>query len=347
MECAGFTLGYIAELANGRLKGDPEITVTKPSPITSAQEGDITFYLNPKYKKYLETTKASCVVVPVGTIIQNPNISTIEVEEPYLAMIKILSLWEIKPSFMGISEHAFVSEDARIDKSVTIYPFAFIGKRVKIGSGTVIHPFCFIGDDCVIGQNVLIYPNVTIYSNCEVGDGSILHSGVVIGADGFGFTVYWGEIYKIPQVGSVKIGRNVEIGANSCVDRATMGDTIVNDNTKIDNQCQIAHNVIVGKNVRSAGQSGIAGSSEIGDWCVFGGQVGVVDHLKLGVGVIAGARAAVMKNAESGQVLLGTPAVERKKFLRTHTILNNLPDYIRKIQELEKRISELERKEKR
>ncbi len=343
------TLKEIADFVGGEIYGDENEKVFAPSDISKAKKGNISFLISEKYEKYLYESQASCLVTEKGFLnrkkdeVKNLKIKNfIEVENPSLAMIRILSLWEYKIHFPKEAKSlSYISPTAKIGKDVLVFPFCYIGKDVDIGEFSIIMPGTFVGDGSKIGRRVTIFPNVSIYPFCEIGDNSIIHSGAVIGSDGFGYISHFGEIIKIPQVGTVKIGKAVEIGANTCIDRATMTETIVEDDVKIDNLVQVAHNVKIGKGTRIASLTGIAGSSEIGEYCIFGGQVGVVDHVKIGDFAIIAARSAIISDTEGGKILMGEPAMERGKFLRIHSLYLKLPDLYERIKKLEKEVQEL------
>lgn len=341
------TLQELADFIYGRVVGDPNEVVFKPSEIRKAKRGDISFLVSPKYEKYLLDCEASCLVVSKDFLakFQRVNLKVknfIEVENPLLAMLKILSLWEYKISFPdGGRKLAYISQSAKVDPSALIFPFCYIGANSEIGEKSVLMPGVFVGDGAKIGNGVFMFPNSVVYPLCEIGDNSIVHAGTVIGADGFGYVSHFGEILKVPQVGNVKIGRNVEIGANSCVDRATMGSTEIGDDVKVDNLVQIAHNVSVGRGTRIVALTGIAGSSKIGEFCILGGQVGVSDHVEVGDYTLVGARTAIISNVEGGKVVMGEPAMERTKFLKVHTIYTKLPEIYERLKKLEKEVEDL------
>ncbi len=340
-----FSLGELASFVDGELIGDRNETVTAPAEISKAQKGNISFLVSQKYRKFLKDCKATCIVVEKGfTETEKERISElevknfIEVDNPTLAMIKILSLWEYKVRFPDGHNLSYISPDAKVGEGVVVFPFVYVGSGAEIGNGSILMPGVFIGDGAKIGKGVFLFPNVVVYPYCEIGDNSIIHAGAVIGSDGFGYVSYFGEIVKVPQVGAVKIGRSVEIGANSCVDRATMGYTYIEDDVKVDNLVQIAHNVRIGRGTRIAALSGIAGSSTIGEYCIFGGQVGISDHVNVGDFAMVGARSAIMSDTEGGKVLMGEPAMERTKFLKTHALYLKLPEIYERLKELESKL---------
>ena len=350
------SLKEVAEFLGGKLIGDPSEKVSKPAEIKGAEKGTIAFLSNPKYEKFVEDCEATCLVVEQGYYerkkreIDEGKIKVknfIEVENPVLSMLRFLSLFEYKVSFPeGAGNLSFISSSAKLGKDVAVFPFCYVGAGVEIGDGSILMPGVFIGDNSKIGKRVIIFPNAVLYPYSEVGDDSVIHAGAVIGSDGFGYISFFGEIKKIPQVGEVKIGKNVEIGANSCVDRATLEATEISDDVKIDNLVQVAHNVKIGRGTRIASLTGIAGSSRVGEFCVFGGQVGVSDHVEVGDFVLAGARTAIISKVDSGKVVMGEPAMERPKFLKVHGLYLKLPEIWERIKKLEREIKELREKVK-
>lgn len=339
----GIKLKDLAKLLEGELSGDGEILITGISGIREANEGDITFISHQKYKPELENTKASAIIATREFKDLEKNF--IFVDNPYFAFSRILKYFhekEYKPR--GIDLKAVVGNNAVIGKDVSIYPLAVIGDNVKIGDRAVIYSGVYIGDNSIIGDDSLIYPNVTIRENVVIGKRVILHSGVVIGSDGFGYATDKGIHHKIPQIGSVAIEDDVELGANVTVDRATLGKTIIKRGTKVDNLVQIAHNVMVGEDSIIVAQAGVSGSTEIGKHCVIGGQVGFVDHLKIGDNVMIGAQSGVMSDVAPNQVILGSPAIPHKDWLRAQAVYQKLPELRKKVSDLEKRLAELEKK---
>lgn len=335
-------LGEIAYLLNGEIIGNPEIEITGVSGIGEAQEGDITFLSKEGYRKYLLECKASCVMVkePINGL----GITQLRVSNPHLAFAKLLEHFYTKPkSPIGISEGSIVSNSATIGKNVSIFPFSYISDGVFIDDGVVIYPFVFVGFDTKIGRDSIIYPNVVLRENVKIGNRVIIHSGSVIGSDGFGYVFDEGRHYKIPQVGGVIVEDDVEIGSNVSIDRATTGNTIVGEGTKIDNLVQIAHNVKIGKNSIIIAQVGIAGSTDIGDFVTLAGQVGIVDHVKIESGTMIGAQSGVSKDVAKG-FYSGSPIMPHSEWLKTQVLLAKLPELHRKIKELEEKVNELERR---
>jgi UDP-3-O-[3-hydroxymyristoyl] glucosamine N-acyltransferase len=336
----------IASLVNGEVIGPPkadDIEITGVSGIRSAREGDITFLSAEHYRKYLAGCKASCILIKEP--IEGLQTTQLRVSNPHLAFAKLLGHFYIKPQKpLGISEHAIVSDKATVGKDISIFPFSFISDNVSIGNGTIIYPHVFVGHDTTIGEDCIIYPNVTLRENVRIGNQVIVHSGSVIGSDGFGYVFEGGKHHKIPQVGGVIIEDDVEIGSNVSVDRATTGNTIVGEGTKIDNLVQIAHNVTIGKNSIIVAQVGIGGSTEIGDFVSLAGQVGVADHAKIESGTIIGAQSGVMGNVAKG-IYTGSPVMPHREWLKTQAIIAKLPELYKKIRELEEKIKKLERRD--
>ncbi len=340
---SGIKLKDLAKLLEGELSGNGEILITGISGIREAKEGDITFVSHKKYKPELEKTKASAIISTREFKDLNKNF--IFLDNPYLAFSKVLNYFYKKEyKSHGVDPKAVIGNNAAIGKDVSIYPLAVIGDNAKIGDRVVICSGVYIGDDSVIDDDSLIYPNVTIRENVVIGKRVILHSGVVIGSDGFGYATDKGIHHKIPQIGNVVIEDDVELGANVTVDRATLGKTIIKRGTKVDNLVQIAHNVVIGEDSIIVAQAGVSGSSEIGKHCVIGGQVGFVDHIKIGDNVMIGAQSGVMNDVEPNQIILGSPAIPHKDWLRAQAVYQKLPELRKKISDLEKRLAELEKK---
>lgn len=289
-----FSAKQIAEFIQGTVVGDENATVHTFAKIEEGIPGSISFLSNPKYLHYIYDTKASIVLVNKDfTPEQEVKTTLIKVDNAYESLAKLLTLYEMsKPKKTGIDSLAYIAPTAKIGKEVYIAPFAYIGEGAVIGDNTAIYPHATIGENAQIGNNCILYPNVTVYHDCRIGNQCILHAGSVIGADGFGFAPSPEGYEKIPQIGIVIIEDNVEVGANTCIDRSTMGATIVHKGVKLDNLIQIAHNVEVGSHTVMSSQVGIAGSTKIGEWCMFGGQVGVAGHIKVSNRVSVGASRA-------------------------------------------------------
>lgn len=319
----------IAEHLNGIVVGDPNTVVTTIARIEQGIEGSLCFLANPKYENYIYTTKASVVLVNKNYTPSSPvNLTMIQVENAYQAVAIMLGLFNsIKESKRrGRSWRASVAWSARLKKGSYVGAYSHIGKRSVIGFGTQIMPQVFIGNDVTIGEGCMIHPGVKIYSGCKIGNECIIHSNAVIGADGFGFAPSKdGSYKKIPQIGSVIIEDNVEIGAGTTVDRATMGSTIIKQGVKLDNLIQIAHNVEVGENTVIAAQTGVSGSTKIGKNCQIGGQVGFSGHITISDNTKIGAQAGILSSTKKeGEVLLGSPAFDAREFMRAYAMFKKL-----------------------
>lgn len=341
-----FSALQIAQFLNGTIDGNPEVKVSNFSKIEEGQAGTLSFLSNPKYAPYIYDCKSSIILVNSDLVLEKEVSATlIRVTNAYESLAKLMSLVEqFQAKKTGISSMSDIAKDAEIGKDCYIAPFVQIGDKVRIGDNTAIHANCTIADRVKIGSNVIIYPGVTIYKDSEIGDDCILHSGAVIGSDGFGFAPKKDGSYdKIPQVGNVKLGKNVEIGANTVVDRATMGSTIIEQGVKLDNLVQIAHNVVVGSNTVIAAQTGIAGSSKVGQNCIFGGQVGVAGHIEIANRTTSGAQTGISNSIKSeGQIIMGYPALPVGNFRRSTVVFKSLPDLQKTVNELLKRIEKLE-----
>jgi len=338
-------LKEIAELFDGEIIGDPEIEIKGVAGIPDSDEGDITFLSSTKLTNECIKSRASAVIVKNHIPeIEKPQI---KVTNPQYAFAKLLGHFYMKPLMpTGISDKAYVSDKARVGKDVSIYPMTFISDYVTIGDKTVIYPEVFIGENSSVGDGCIIYPNVTIREKIKIGSRVIIHSGAVIGSDGFGYVFEKGIHYKIPQIGGVIIGDDVEIGANVTIDRATTGNTVIGKGTKIDNLVQIAHNVKIGENSIIVSQVGIGGSSEIGNYVVIGGQVGIADHAKIDDGCMIGAQSGIMGHLKKG-IYSGSPVIPHRDWLKAIAIFARLPELNKKIKELEDKIETIERRQKK
>jgi len=330
----------VAGMLSGEIRGDPDLEIKGVSGITDACEGDITFLSNTMYLKDCLSSKASCVIVK--EFIDDLKKPQIKVKNPYYAFALILEHFHpgVKEK-EGISPMAHVSEGANIGRGVTIYPFAYVSEGVEIGDETILYPFVFVGRGSVIGSSSLIYSNVTIREGVRIGDRVIIHAGSVIGADGFGYVFESGRHHKIPQVGGVIIGDDVEIGANVTIDRATTGNTVIGSGTKIDNLVQIGHNVKIGENSIIVAQVGIGGSAEIGGSVTIAGQVGISDHTTIEAGSVIGAKSGVMGSVKKG-TYSGIPAIPHRDWLKSSAIFARLPELSKRIRELEEKIRIIE-----
>lgn len=320
------TPNMIASLTGGVVEGDGELTLTGFGKIEEAGEGQITFIANPKYAHFIHTTRASAVLVgqdfdagaPVRPVL-------IKVADPYSALAELLTAFErMKPRPQGIEQPSHIADTAEVADGVYIGAFSYIGEGAKIGPGASIYPQCYVGAGCVVGEGTVLRPGVKVYEGCVIGARCILHSGTVIGADGFGFAPK-GEIYeKIPQIGNVVIEDDVEIGANTCIDRATFGHTVIGAGTKLDNLIQVAHNVEIGRNNVFAAQTGVAGSTHIGDSNRVGGQCGFAGHIRVGNDNEFGAQSGIPNSVGDRQRLIGYPAVDARRFAKTQVYLKRL-----------------------
>ena len=307
--------------------------------------GAISFLANPKYASYLYETQSSIVLVNKDFEPEKEVKTTlIKVNNAYESVAKLLTLYEMsKPKKTGIDPLASIASSAQIGENVYIAPYAVIGEGVVIGNNTQIHANAVIGDNAKVGNNCIIYPNATVYHECRIGNNVILHAGSVIGADGFGHAPAADGYEKIPQIGIVIIEDNVEVGANTCIDRATMGATIIRKGVKLDNLIQVAHNVEVGSNTVMASQCGIAGSTKIGEWCMFGGQVGVAGHSKIGDRLNVGAQTGIPGNMKGNQTVMGSPAIDAKLFARSSVVSKRLPEMYQTLNALQKEVEELKK----
>lgn len=340
-----FSAKQIAEYIQGVIVGDENATVHTFAKIEEGIPGALSFLSNPKYTHYIYDTQSSIVLVNKDFEPEHEIKATlIKVDNAYESLAKLMTLYEMsQPKKQGINPLASIASNAKIGKSVYIGPFACIEEGAIIGDNTYIHPHVTVGYNAKVGNNTILYPHVTIYHDCRIGNNCILHAGSVVGADGFGFAPSPEGYEKIPQIGIAILEDDVEIGANTCIDRATMGATIIHKGTKLDNLVQIAHNVEVGSHTVMASQAGVAGSAKIGEWCMFGGQVGVAGHIKVGDHVTVGAQSGIPGNTKSGSTLMGYPAIDPKQFARSAAIYKKLPDMYTELGRLQKEIEELKK----
>ena len=323
-----FTAKQIADYIGGRVEGDEQATVHTFAKIEEGKEGAISFLSNPKYTHYIYDTQASIVLVNEDLQLEEPVSTTlIRVKNAYECVAKLMQMYAASlPKKTGIDPLAFISKTAEIGKDVYIAPFAYIGEGVKIGDGS------------------RIYPHVTIYDGCQIGNNVTIHAGAVIGADGFGFAPNQEGYDKIPQMGIVVIEDNVEIGANTCIDRSTMGQTVIHKGVKIDNLIQVAHNCEIGENTVMSAQVGMAGSTKIGAWCMVGGQAGFAGHIHVADKTMIGAQCGVISNTKgNGENLIGSPAMNPKDFFKAKAVYRHLPDMYKEINALRKEIEELKK----
>jgi UDP-3-O-[3-hydroxymyristoyl] glucosamine N-acyltransferase len=334
-------LRELAEYVGGTAVGEGEVEISGVAAIETAQPGEITFIARPKYLPKLAETKASAVIVS-KEILSSPK-PLLCVSNPYLAFAKILALFSQKPyQSKGIDSHARISPAAQLGQGLTVYPFVYIGDRCRIGDRVTIFPYVYVGEDSSIGEESVLYSNVSIYPGTVIGKRVILHSGVVLGADGFGYVKEGKKNVKIPQIGSVEIEDDVEIGANTTIDRATFGKTVVGRGVKIDNLVQVAHNVVIGEDSILVAQVGIAGSTKVGSNVTLAGQVGVVDNIEIGDNVMVGAQSGVPSDLAADQAYIGSPALPHREFLRAATAFPKLPEMRKTLIEIEKRLKKIE-----
>jgi UDP-3-O-[3-hydroxymyristoyl] glucosamine N-acyltransferase len=340
-----FTVKDIADVIGGIVEGNPEAVITKFSKIEEGEEGGLSFLANTKYTPHIYSTKATAVLVSKDFVPTHPVHTTlIRIEEPYVAFAKLMAFHNQKKNKTGISKHAAIAENVVWGKDVYIGDFVSIAEDVVLGDNVKIYPHCYIGEGVKIGNNTVLNPGVTIHHECIIGNNCTLHAGAIIGADGFGFAPQKDNQYiKIPQLGNVVIEDNVDIGAQTCIDRSTLGSTIIRKGVKLCNFIQIAHNCEIGENTVMAAQCGVSGSTKIGKNCVFGGQVGVNWHLSVGDNVQVGAQSAISNSVKENATLLGTPAFKASECIKSYAIFKFLPKYVARIEELETKLKELEK----
>ena len=341
-----FSAKQIAEYLGGSVEGNENATVKTFAKIEEGVKGAISFLANPHYAHYLYTTQSSIVLVNNDFVPEQPVSATlIRVENAYESIARLLTLYQSTiQKRTGIHPLACVAESVHIGKDCYVGPFAYIGENVTLGDNCQVYANVVIEERTTVGNNCLFYPNVTIYHDCKIGNNVTLHAGTVIGADGFGFAPAADGYEKIPQIGIVTIEDNVEIGANTCVDRSTMGSTYVRKGVKLDNLVQIAHNCEVGENTVMSAQVGVAGSTKIGKWCMFGGQVGIAGHAIIGDRVLSGAQAGIAGSIRKGNVTVqGSPAIDAKNFMRSSVVFKYLPEMRKELDALKKEIEELKK----
>lgn len=341
-----FSAKQIAQMLEGRVEGNENAVVSKLCKIEEGEEGGLSFLANPKYNHYLYSTKASIVIIN-DSFEPEEEIKTtvIRVKDAYSCFAKLLEIYnQYRLNKSGISSLAFIDKQAEIAEDVYVGEFAVISKGAKIGKGSKIYPHVYIGDDVKIGENVTLFAGVRIYHDTVIGNNCILHSGAVLGADGFGFApLADGTFKKIAQIGNVVIEDDVEIGANATIDRATMGSTKVMKGTKIDNLCQLGHNVVIGQSTAMAAQTGVAGSTKIGSNCFIGGQVGFSGHIKVGDRCSIGAQAGIISDIKDEARIIGSPAIDAKTYMKSYVYFRKLEQMKNKMDELEKRLAALEK----
>lgn len=340
-----FSAAQIAALINGKIEGDATASVSSFGKIEEAQNGQLAFLANPKYEEYLYTTGASVIIINDALELKQQITATlIRVPDAYSAFASLLKTYQkmMQQQLVGVQEPAYISKSASYGQNVFVGAFAYLGENVKIGNNTKIYPNVYLGDNVKVGDNTIIHPGVKIYHDCVIGQNVIIHAGTVIGSDGFGFAPQAdGSFQKVPQIGNVVIEDNVEIGANTTIDRATIGSTIIRSGAKLDNLIQIAHNVEIGNSTVVAAQVGISGSTKVGKGVMIGGQVGIVGHINIGDGAKINAQSGVSKSIEAGKAVTGSPAHDYTSTLRSQAISRNLPELQKKIKELEAIIRQL------
>ena len=337
-----FTAAQIAVILEGEVEGNPEIEVSKLSKIEEGGPGSLSFLANPKYTQFIYTTKASIVIVnKIFKAEKEIHSTLIRVEDAYKSFSKLLEYYnQVKMNKTGIESPVFISKSAIYGENIYIGAFAYLGENIKIGNNTKIYPNVYIGDNVNIGDNVILFSGAKIYSDTIIGDNCVIHSSAILGADGFGFAPNEkGEFIKVPQTGNVIIEDNVDVGAATSIDRATLGSTIIRKGVKLDNHIQIAHNVEIGKNTVIAAQTGIAGSTKIGENCMIGGQVGIVGHITIGNNVKIQAQSGIGRNVKDNEILQGSPALPYSDYNKSYVHFKNLPKTMNRINILEKTIT--------
>lgn len=341
-----FTAEQIAAFLGGEIVGDEKVSVSNLAKIEEGTPGTITFLSNPLYTQYIYTTQASIALVRRDFEPEKAVTPTlIKVDDPYTCLTRLLELVEqARGQKSGVEEPTHIALSAQVADDAYVGAFTYIGERAVVGEGCKLYPQVYIGDDVVIGKNVTLYPGVKVYHGCRIGDNCIVHAGSVIGSDGFGFAPQAdGSYKKIPQIGIVILEDNVELGANTTIDRATMGATIIRRGVKLDNLVQIAHNVEVGENTVMAAQVGVAGSTKIGSQCMFGGQVGIAGHRHVGNRVVIGAQSGIPNDVKDGMEVMGYPAVPKVEFARQTVHIKRLAQLNQTVKALQQQIDELKK----
>jgi UDP-3-O-[3-hydroxymyristoyl] glucosamine N-acyltransferase len=338
-----FSAKQIATFTQGEIIGDENTTVYTFAKIEEGIPGALSFLSNPKYIPYAYTTQSSILLVNKDFVPEREVKATlIKVDNAYESLAKLLNLYEeSKPKKQGIHSLACIAPTAQVGKNVYIAPFAYVGDGAVVGDDTLLYPHTFIGDGVSIGRGCILYSNVSVYHDCRIGDHCIIHSGAVIGADGFGFAPTPHGYEKIPQIGITVLEDNVEVGANTCIDRATMGATIIRAGAKLDNLIQIAHNDEIGSHTVMAAQAGVAGSTKVGEWCMIGGQVGLAGHIKVGNKVGIAAQSGIPRHVKSNSQIMGSPAFDAKEYFKSSIIYRRLPEMYLELGNLRKELDEL------
>jgi UDP-3-O-[3-hydroxymyristoyl] glucosamine N-acyltransferase len=340
-----FTAKQIADLLNGKVEGDETVKVNRLSKIEEGTPGSLSFLSNPKYFPFLYSTEASVIIIDEAFVLEKAISSTlIRVKNAYQSFVQLLEIYnKIQLDKKGIEQPSFISTTASLGENCYVGAFAYLGNNVRIGNNVKIYPQVYIGDNVIVGDNTSLFAGVRVYSDCEIGAGCTLHTGTVIGADGFGFMPNSSNEYKkVAQIGNVIIEDHVEIGANTTIDRATLGSTIIRKGVKLDNLIQIAHNVEIGENTVIAAQTGVAGSTKIGRDCMIGGQVGIVGHISIADKVKIAAQSGIGSSIlTEGEIVQGSPAFNIGDYKRTYVVFRKLPALEKKIKELEQTIADL------
>ena len=341
-----FSAEQIAGILGGIVEGNPQATVNGLAKIEEGQPGALSFLSNPKYEEYIYVTLSSiCIVNKTFTPIKEipATLTLVKVDDAYACFAKLLEVYsQMSKKSPKIENPSFIADTASIGEGLYLGAFAYIGENAKIGNNVSIYPNAYIGDNVEIGEGSIIHPGASIYTDCKIGKNCIIHAGVIIGADGFGFVPDAnGEYQKVPQIGNVILEDNVEVGSNSTIDRATMGSTIIRKGVKIDNLCQIAHNVEIGKNTAMAAQVGIAGSAKIGENVMIGGQAGISGHLFIADGAKIVAQSGIPSSVKKADTLMGSPGIPLEDFKKSYYGFRKLPFILNKINEMDKKIKEL------
>lgn len=336
-----FTANAIASIVGGKVEGDGNAEVSTFAKIEEGEPGAISFLANPKYTHYIYDTRSTIVLVSNEFVAERPISATlIRVKNPYETVARLLEMVQAATMHLptGVEKPSYISEGTEIPEDTYIGAFAYLGKNVKLGKGVKIYPQTYVGDNVSIGEGTIVYPGVKIYHGCKIGSHCVLHAGAVVGADGFGFAPDASGVYnKIPQMGIVEIADNVEVGANTTIDRATMGATRIGKGVKLDNLIQVAHNVEIGENTVMASQVGVAGSTKIGRQCMIGGQVGFAGHITVGDYVNIGAQSGIPNNVKDGSTMMGYPALPGRDFARQCAYLKRLGSLFDRVDALEKK----------
>ena len=338
-----FTAKQIAAYIGGEIVGDENATVSTFAKIEEGMPGALSFLSNPKYTAYIYDTLSSIVLVNSDFVPEKPIKATlIKTANAYESLAKLMMLYEsVKPKKRGISSMASVAESATIGENVYIGPFVYVGEKAVVGDNTIIEANASVGDGASVGSDCILYNNVTIYHGCKVGNRCILHAGSVVGSDGFGFAPGANGYDKIPQIGIAILEDDVELGANTCIDRATMGATVIKRGVKLDNLVQVAHNVVIDEHTVMAAQCGVAGSTKIGSWCMMGGQTGISGHIQIGNQVKVGGHSAIANSVKDGKAVMGYPAFDHTQFARASVVFKKLPEMYREMDTLKKEIESL------